>query len=183
MPRLLRRPRHRGDQHRGRRSARPRSGGSAGDSAYRRLSECRHDQRGRRRRAGPRGRRPGRRAERGRVARRQASGTRGDDLADPRRAGCGPRGMRAGRVRHSVRVPVHRRQPHRGPDRPNPRRGRRCRHGCHPARQARRRDRNRDGLQRRQAEAARGAWTRPSDQLRERELRRAHQPADRRTRR
>ena len=51
------------------------------------------------------------------LARRQASGSRGDDLADPRRAGCGPRGVRAGRVRNRVRVPVHRRQPRRGSDR------------------------------------------------------------------
>ena len=117
------------------------------------------------------------------LARVEAGGPRDLDLADPRRARRRRRGVRPGRGRHRPGVPVHRRPPRGRADRPDPCRSRRRRDGRDPARQAGRRDRDLDRLQRREARAPEGVRPRPRDQLRHRELRRANPRADRRPRR
>ena len=104
-------------------------------------------------------------------------------LADPRRVGRGSRRVRPGRVRDRPGVPVHRRQPRGRADGPDPRGSGRRRDGRDPARQAGRRDRDLDRVQRREARTPEGVRARPRDQLRHRELRRANARADRRPRR
>ena len=93
------------------------------------------------------------------------------------------RRVRPGRVRDRPGVPVHRRQPRGRADGPDPRGSGRRRDGRDPARQAGRRDRDLDRVQRREARAPEGVRARPRDQLRDRELRRANARADRRARR